>query len=151
MPTTYVHQAETRPLVAEDIEPVIQHMRLESERAAIRWRATEGQGPNTAFLIDGQVVAAGGFQLCHPGMADPWLVITAEGKKHFRPLYRAVVAWLIEQRDAWKLHRLQAIVCYDDETGRRLLQHLGFHYEGTAEQFGPDRKNYYFFAWVRRD
>jgi hypothetical protein len=151
MPTTYVHHATTRPLEAEDLEPVIQHLPLASERAAIRWRVTQGQGPNTAFLIDDQVIAAGGFQLCHAGVGDPWLVMTPEGKQHVRPLYRAIVAWLLEQLEVWQIHRLQSAVHRDNLKAMALLWHLGFHCESTLQQFGPDRTDYYLYAWVRRD
>jgi hypothetical protein len=151
MNASYVHHAETRPLEPDDLEPILQHLAQEYERGAVRWRVTEGQGPNTAFVIDGHVVAAGGFQLCHAGMADPWLVVAPRGASHFRPLYRAIVAWLAAQINAYGLHRLQAGVRADDRKAIVLLQHLGFHYEATMEQFGPDRSHYYLYAWVRRD
>lgn len=143
-------QAETRPLEEGDIEPVIAHLGKESDRAFIRYRRLL-EGPSTAFLIDGQVVAAGGFSMVHLGVADPWLVITREGKTHFRPLYRAVVQWLIAQRSAYGLHRLQAFPRADDQPAIRLLQHLGFGVEGVARQLGPDREDYYMYAWTKRD
>jgi hypothetical protein len=149
MQSAYVHHAETRPLQADDIELILPHLALESERAAVRWRV-QMEGPNTAFLIDGQVVAAGGFQLHNLGTGEPWLVITPEGKQYFRPLYRAIVSWLIDQVEVWRLHRLQAIVRHDNAKALTLLIHLGFEYEGTARQFGPDRADYYLYAWVRR-
>jgi hypothetical protein len=149
MVMVHVHHADTRPLTPDDLEAILPYVALESDRAAIRWRVLL-EGPNTAFLIDGRVVAAGGFQLHNLGTAEPWLATTPEGRANFRPLYRAIVAWLIEQIEAWRLHRLQAIVRCDDEKARVLLEHLGFTYEGTARQFGPDRADWYVYAWVRR-
>jgi hypothetical protein len=150
MITTAYRQADTRPLRRAELWPIMAHLPA-TDQDAIRWRVSSGLGPSTAFLIDGQAMAAGGLTMCHAGMADPWLVITPAGRAHFRPLYRAMVAWLAAQIETLRLHRLQAAVRHDDVKAIRLLQHLAFAREGIARQFGPDRADYYWYAWTRKE
>ena len=142
-------EAAMRPLTSADLALIEPCVADPFEREAIAYRITQLDGPNIGIWWQERLAAVGGFQVHHAGVAEPWLVFTPHGKAHLRPVYRAIVQWLRQQIVAYALHRLQGIARYDNTGSQRLLQHLGFTYEGTCRQFGPDRSDYHWYAWVR--
>ena len=141
-------QVSTRPMTTDDLPAVLPYAATDVDRTCITWRL-EMLGPNTVFLIEGQLAAAGGFQLHHAGVGEPWLVVAPQGRRYFRQLYRAIVRWLAEQIEQQGIHRLQAITRFDDVKAVCLLVHLGFTYEGTLRQFGPDLADWTCYGWVK--
>ena len=144
-----LREATVTPLTPAILGPVHTAIADPFEREAITYRVTQLPGPNIAMWWQGELLGVGGLQLHHAGVAEPWLVFTDAGRAHLVPLYRAIVRWLREQIAALALHRMQGIARYDNDGSMRLLEHLGFTYEGTCRQFGPDRSDFHWYAWVR--
>lgn len=80
----------------------------------------------------------GGFRMITSSVAWCWIDLSDECGKHIIPAYRVISEWIGIFAKEHNIRRLQAFVRKDYLEGIRLMQHLGFEYESTMEDFFPD-------------
>tara|TARA_R100000234_G_scaffold56764_1_gene34249 strand:- start:2181 stop:2603 length:423 start_codon:yes stop_codon:yes gene_type:complete len=100
-------------------------------------------------IFDEQPVAIGGIHTLWDGVAEGWFVIGSLGKSyplHLARVVKRMVNIIIEENN---LFRLQASVCLNDKKAVRFIKWLKFQQEGIMSKFGPDKSDYYRYAWVR--
>lgn len=103
---------------------------------------------NPAYTMeeDGKVIACGGIMLLRTGVGQGWLAISRHAHNTYPLELLRSIAMLGDVLIAeYHLHRLQGLVRPDFEAGEKLLEHLGFEYEGYMHAYteeGQDRLMY---------
>lgn len=100
------------------------------------------------ITFDGKPVAIVAMLFMWPGVAEVVSVTSEDVKKAPVSFHRLVRDLMMVHAKNMKLHRLQVTAKCDFAAGKRWIEALGFSLEGTLQQFGPDRANYYIYGRV---
>jgi hypothetical protein len=106
------------------------------------------KGPSFTGLDDGVVVGAAGLLFLIPGVAEAWMILPKVGdglQRRFTA--RTCQQWLGNMAALHGLRRIQARVDLTQPAHVRFINWLGFVYEGTLTQFGPEGQSYGMYAW----
>lgn len=103
-------------------------------------------GKNAA-LRNGSVLAMGGMTKVWPGVGVAWLTVMPGAKFHPVRLVRNAFDLICDAVEDYKLHRLHIEVKADDPKAVRLARMLGFEYESTMRNYGPDGADYMMMTW----
>lgn len=92
-------------------------------------------------MFDNEIVAVGGIIDYWQGVGEAWLIMTKQAKKH--DIFGLVALTVIEKKmneliAEHKLRRVQAEVRADFLPGIKMIEALGFGYEGTKRKYTPD-------------
>jgi hypothetical protein len=99
---------------------------------------------------DSKVYGCAGFHEMWPGVCEAWL--HAKEYKHFHSNMFMII-WYI--RGAIKVlhvsgfYRIQAAIKADELKSRKLVEVLGFKYEGLMKKYGPDKSDFIMYAKVK--
>lgn len=99
---------------------------------------------------DDQVIGVGGLVEIYPHLAEAWIVLLRN--QEYSPLAytrKIIKMWNKILSDHPRFERIQATVNEDFEQGIRFLDYLGFENEGLMKKFGPDKSNFYRYAYIR--
>jgi len=104
------------------------------------------RGPAWTARLNGEIMACWGFAPMHSGVAEAWamfnpklqeLKLTRYTVRVTKKVFSAIVA-------SGLYHRIHGLCPEDFKRGRRLMEHLGMHFEGVMLKFGPNQE-----TWVR--
>lgn len=104
-------------------------------------------GYSVTVLYDGQPIACGGVVTLSAGVGTAWLQIDkrVSGEyllvKNLFCLAEGIIHVAMEKFD---LRRVQASCFMDNPKAIKFLRRLGFHFEGTMRNFGPNGE----WAWL---
>ena len=98
---------------------------------------------------DGNVVGVGGLVEIYPHLAEAWLVLPKHRGVGLGTTRKILKIWNKMLSDRRKYERIQATVHQQFEEGIRFLDFLGFTNEGLMQKFGPDKSNFYRYAYIR--
>ncbi len=102
-------------------------------------------------LYESQIVAVGGCQIRWEGVGLFWLFLTADCKKHdffgviALDAIKKKVDELIERN---KLFRAEAYIRPDFPEAIKMIEFLGFNWEGNMEKFFPDKHDAFLYARI---
>ena len=88
-----------------------------------------------ALEQDGNVLVVGGFRMITDTTALCWLDLSEIGMEKIYTCYRVIVDWIDIFCQNYGIMRLEACVKYDFAAGVRLVEHLGFEYEGRKKHY----------------
>jgi RimJ/RimL family protein N-acetyltransferase len=103
----------------------------------------------TAF-VDGEPIAIGGLVIYWPGVGESWLILSKKANDHKTEITRCIRRIVKQFVTENKLHRLQVNVRTDFPQARKLVEHLGFVYEGTLKRYTPNGVDCWMFAKTRK-
>ncbi len=107
---------------------------------------------NTYTVIyEGCIVAVGGVQVRWAGVGLFWLILTADSKKDSVHGVRALEAIREKVEHLIKInniHRAEASVRVGFEKAIKMIEYLGFQYEGLMRQHCPDKGDAYLYARI---
>lgn len=95
----------------------------------------------TGSSPDGEIVFVAGLKAYWPGNAEAYVVFRPDIKRYVRSF--AVIRDLLEERI--RTHHLCRVTAHcrtDWPQANRLLNHLGFRYEGLLRAYGPAGEDY---------
>ena len=98
---------------------------------------------------DGKVIGVGGLVEIYPHLAEAWLVLKTDRDKSLGTTRNILKIWNKILLDRRNYERIQATVHQDFTDGIRFLDYLGFINEGLMQKFGPDKSNFYRYAYIR--
>ncbi len=108
---------------------------------------------NPAYTMDedGDPIACGGILLVRQGVGQGWLAVSRHAHNMYPLTLARDLTLLADQLIGdFHLHRLQALVRPDFETGQKLLEKLGFKYEGYMHAYTEQRQDCLMYAkWWR--
>lgn len=102
-------------------------------------------------IYEGHIVAVGGVQVHWEGNGTFWLILRDDAKKHgFHGVLalsaiQEKVDHLMAKNNLW---RAQAAVRPEFEAAVKMIEYLGFEYEGLMKQYYPDKTDAYRYAKV---
>lgn len=97
-----------------------------------------GGGFARSALAGEQIVAAGGLFVLRPGVAEAWLIRSADLAAYRIAVARLILSALNEALQVLRLHRVQAVVPVDSAKARRFAEWLGFVPEGVMRRYSGD-------------
>jgi len=98
------------------------------------------------LLADGEPVFAGGVVNLHWSRGEAWMLPTEWFHNHVRTCFRFIKQMVPEMAKVGQFKRLQATCSIMISTN--LFRHLGFEYEGTLKQFGPNGETCHMYARI---
>ena len=113
------------------------------EDCARQW---ETAGPAFTLLIDGKVEACGGIIMIDETFGECWVFIPFVNRGTV--VYRNILRKFEELIEDHKFRRLQSLVVEGFENAEKLIDRLGFVYEGTMKKFGANGENMKLYAKV---
>lgn len=122
--------------------------RITPELAEVARQKAESAGSLTA-LENGRPLFCAILSILWPGVAEVSALLSVAFSQHKIEGCRAardIMARFIEEH---RLHRVQTTVRCDFPAGVQFAEWLGFRVEGIAQQYGHDRVNSFYYAWVR--
>lgn len=96
-------------------------------------------------IADGKVVGCAGLVFQWEQRALAWALLSHDAGKHMISIVRKIDKYL-NFRD---VRRVEATAICGFKPGARLLEMLGFKYEGLAEKYTPDGEDVLMYAKVR--
>jgi hypothetical protein len=106
-------------------------------------------GLHLAIMADGKLLACAGITLLWTGVGEGWFWGLPGLSGHRLGVARALHTWTPRLMALLGLHRLEVIVRTDYAKGVRLINWLGFNFESTRVQYGPDRADYHVYTYLR--
>ncbi len=91
---------------------------------------------------EGKPLGIGGFRLINLTTAWCWVDQCDLAGEHITTFYRTMKEWLDIFAKEHKIKRAQAYIETDFEQAIRLVQHLGFEYESTMQNFVGNQPAY---------
>jgi RimJ/RimL family protein N-acetyltransferase len=141
-----------RPYAEDDLDRIIpRKMDLKVLGEGYKERIKRNIQASETLTIekDGHILAITGLGIVIPGMAEIWS-ITGVAANKFKLMFASASVLII---DFWinkhNLHRLQANVYSKHTDAIKLIEWLGFEYEGTMKKFGFIKENFYLYARTR--
>ena len=110
------------------------------------YKVMEGEHSCT-LLVDGVPVICAGIVLITTGVGEVW-TITDKIADRYPILLHKTVLQLLKKLDDLGFHRLQSICSMWGNTFK-WLEKLGFEYEGTMRQFGPNKEDYCLYGRIK--
>jgi hypothetical protein len=105
-----------------------------------------------AGLRGDELIALGGLEMMWPGVAQSWFLLKPGAfQGYVHRLVRTLKRRLDETIAQASLHRIEANVVCGHAAACRLVECLGFLFEGRRRRFGPDRSDYDLYAWVKEE
>lgn len=105
-------------------------------------------GPSFTALDDaGHVLICAGFDERWTGCAQAWALLSCDAGRHMIGIVRALRGY-IDNVAPW--HRIEAAVDVGFVAGERLLELLGFEFEGIARAYRPDGGNCTMWARIKK-
>lgn len=105
--------------------------------------------PAITFLLGGEPISIfGGLQIC-PGNLQIWGLCSEKVRARPIAFFKALKLMLDFYATEKKMHRIQMSVIESYREGQRFAEALGFSYEGTMTNYGPDGSNYFLYARTR--
>ena len=98
---------------------------------------------------DGEVVGVGGLVEIYPHLAEAWRVLKKNRGASLGTTRNILKIWRKLLYSRPKYERIQATVHQEFEEGIRFLDFLGFTNEGLMQKFGPDKSNFFRYAYIR--
>jgi hypothetical protein len=103
--------------------------------------ARETKGPAYTAMLDDKVIACSGVIVLWPGVGYAWASFTDDIYAHRIWVTRTIRSALRDIQRSLDLHRIEAVVLYDDDRNQRWLEALGFTPEGrVAQKFTSDQR-----------
>lgn len=109
----------------------------------------EGAKAFTA-MHEGKIIGCGGIEILWEGVGEGWVVPSIHVADHKRETIEICIKGLkhILDEDA-ELKRIHALIMTGFPPGDRLMEILGFTYEGTLKKYGLHGEDYKMYALVR--
>ena len=99
---------------------------------------------------DNKVIGVGGLVEIYPHLAEAWIVLLRNrGLPGLAYTRKILKMWNKILVDHPRFERIQATVNEDFKEGIRFLDYLGFVNEGLMKKFGPDKSNFFRYAYIR--
>lgn len=120
------------------------HQRSTLSHMTGEWLAVLAHGGTAvSAVLEGEIIASGGFVVQRPGVAFAWAALSQEAGRHFLALHRAARRLFAQQRS---LKRIEAVSGVDFAQGCRWLELLGFTYEKRLSADGPNGEDHFLYA-----
>jgi hypothetical protein len=84
---------------------------------------------------EGKVLIIGGFRMITDATALCWIDLSDIGMERIFTCYRAIVEWMDMFCHEHNIVRLEACVRSGFDKGARLVEHLGFEFEGRKPRY----------------
>lgn len=129
-----------RPMKIEDVFKVELDFDL-----PVEGRSNLVEHPNVeAFTLeeDGEIFAVGGAHIMWSGVAEAWVLISPNGKKHgtlFARYAKRRFEGILKENN---IKRMQATIHSTDAEAMRFAEWLGFEEEGLMRSYGPEGDDY---------
>lgn len=105
----------------------------------------------SAWGADG-LIACAGLDLMWPGVAQAWAMFMPSIPQYYpQSIVRSIrrhLAGLIEEHSLW---RVEAHAHAGTPMACKLLEVLGFHREVLKRKYGPDKSDFWLYAWLREE
>ena len=113
------------------------------EASAEHWKES---GPAFTLLLDGHVTACGGVTMLDTTFGECWVLISkgSQGIIVYRNILKKFRELIVQNN----YRRLQALVMEGFDDGAKLVEHLGFEFEGRMRKFGPNGETHNRYARV---
>ena len=109
----------------------------------------EEAGFCVSLLADKKAVLSTGIIPVWDGVGEAWLLGSNEMPRYPITIARAIYECFYQWVDAKSLWRVHANVRTDWKTAIRFAKFMGMNEEGLMKKFGPEKADYFRFAWVR--
>lgn len=91
----------------------------------------------SGVLADGSVLGCGGFVEIEPGVYEGWLLRGPAMEGHEATALHDILKFTIIFKKSFQYSRIQALVCCNNVTARKLFKRLGFSEEAVqVKRFG---------------
>lgn len=128
---------EVRSFQQGDLGKIVSRHPVALDRDAYHYEGMEEM--SWTMLEDGEPIAAWGMQLHWEGVATVWSDFSDRAlTKYPVAVAKNVKRRLEEHIKKLHLHRVQSMIEAGDDTSIEWIKWLGFHYEGTFEQYMKD-------------
>lgn len=102
-----------------------------------------------AMLEDGYVLGAGGVLELDRGRGLLWLTPSIFARpRHFALALPFAKRWIIGLIIHHQFRRIEGTAPIGFPAGCRLLEHLGFSFEGVMRKYGTDGADHHLYAWT---
>jgi len=128
-----------------ELQPAQSHM-IEALRQDGYGAMLENCTAFTAMDDAGKVLICAGFEERWEGCAQAWALLSCYAGRHMVSIVRALRGY-IDHVAPW--HRIESAVDVGFTHGERLLEMLGFEFEGLARAYRPDGGNCTIWAKIR--
>ena len=106
-------------------------------------------GWNKTVVVDGEIIGCGGVLIFWTGFGEAWICLSKNVERHKIVAVRFLKKVLEDVLNEFNLVRLQITVRPDFPDAIKLVESLGFQYEGIMRKYLPTGKDAYLYAIVR--
>ena len=108
------------------------------------------QGPAFTGVVNGVMVGCAGVA-CYGHIGEAWMLLNSAAQPHALWLMRTVRGYLADIKRNMHLHRIQSVVRTDAPQHVRVIELLGFVYEGTLLNYGGPGVAYHMYRYSRQE
>jgi len=145
-----VAEFSIRRMCADDLKAILH----ETPEAAL-WQHIPAEsfellakGDSVTGLYGTRIVGCGGIVLQWPGLAEAWLAITPLARLYPIHTFRWTKRFVEHYTRYRQLRRLQIHVNAEYPLALKFATTLGFHYEASLKNYGPNGETFYLMARV---
>lgn len=102
-----------------------------------------------AVLWNGEIVGVGGVVTYWSGVGEVWVMLSKKVLQIPVTMVRCIKRIYKRYRDDTNFTRLQCIVSANFPQGQKLVESLGFKFEGRLRKYLPDKVDAYIYSIVR--
>ena len=105
-------------------------------------------GDAVTGVHEGKILGVGGCVLWWPGVAEGWYALSEHVDNHKVSAVLCLNRMIEELVKRHNLHRLQTTIRTDFEHAIKLVEFVGFSFEGTLKAYTEDKKDVYMYALI---
>lgn len=118
------------------------------EEYITRIRQYESTGPAFVSRTETDVaIALGGIIQITKGVGHLWMALSTEALRRPKGLFKACKYLFEELKETCDFHRIQADIDAGEWANIRFAEKYDFNYEGIMKAYGPDKEDFYRYAW----
>jgi len=104
-----------------------------------------------AVYLEDDLLFIGGILPMWKGVAESWLLVSENFPKLFLKEPKSILRAFRIYIDSVPFKRIQTSVLKSFIQGKKFVELFGFENEGLMKQYGPDQKDYYRYALVKKN
>ena len=110
-----------------------------------------GRGPAFSFYYEDKYLGSAGLNFIYEGVCQVWIITS----KYVEEYPKEFITATLEQFQEWVeqdiFWRCSAIVPAHLPKFTEYVEMFEFEREGLARKIGPNKEDYYYYAWIRND
>ncbi len=137
---------EIRKATQSDLDYVIAHPM--NDEVVKGFKGVKISGDAVTGTHDGKILGVGGCVVYWKGVAEGWYALSEHTNNHKVSAVLCLSKMIEDLVERHNLHRLETTIRTDFEHAIKLVEFVGFKFEGIRKQYSEDKKDFCMYALI---